>query len=55
MAVGKVPRGMTVQLVNPEHASDGSFSKEFYFSKERRTTLDTGIAKHRYLKELDPM
>lgn len=52
---GQVPRGVHVELKKPEAAKAGNFSCHFVAGKERRTTLDTSSAKHRYLKELDPM
>lgn len=63
-AYGVVPRGTECVLENPAYPKGGkcgpggSFTKSFVVmpSKEvRRTTLDTSMAKHRYLKELDPM
>ncbi len=54
---GKVPRGVVVEpLRKPVAAKAGDFSCHFLpCTNEQRTTLDTTRAKHRYLKELDPM
>jgi hypothetical protein len=54
---GKIPRGVEVQLKNPEAGKGGGFSDTFVPLSQGtgKTTLTTSIAKHRYMKELDPM
>lgn len=57
-AYGTVPRGMEAGVAPPEHGSTQAFTKTFILMKDQikgKTTLDTSIAKHRYLKQLDPM
>lgn len=55
---GKTPRGVVAEYVVPVNGKSGGFSDTFaggVGASGPRSTLDCSIAKHRYMKELDPM